>query len=1262
MSTPFTVYAGASNSNALTDVLFAPGSGITANSVVLKASGPDAVNLYDGSLAALGIGGGLLLTSGTTPGTSNTVDWFGTDNSGTSGFTNGDADIDAVVNTVFQTQSYDATTLEFDFTVADMSATSVSFDLVFGSDEYPEWVDQFVDSAIVMVNGVNYALFNHDAQHTLSVVSSNLAAGYFQDNAGNGLPVEYDGVSHVLKIVAPINAGGAGNHIKIGIADTGDHIYDSGIFLANFTAGTIPGSGVVSTPTTGTAANDDLTGTAQAEYFDLKGGDDRCYAGAGDDIVVAGSGNDSVYGGSGADQLKGDAGNDALDGGADTDTAVFAGASSQYVVAAVGGGFTVTDTASGAPEGADTLTDIERLKFSDGLFAIGAGGVLTPVANPATAPANTAGSVVISGVGALGKVVTATVSDPDGVAGAVSYQWQVSGADGGWIDVGSDSNSYTVLAADLGKEIQVVATYTDTGTHLESPVSAAKTIQQTGDGDLVVTLMQLDAPAGASSINPLTTLVRDAIALGLSPNQAAQGIKAVLGLPDGINLQSYDAYAVLQGSPGDPSALAVEKVAVQVAILTSLSDDDLGTNLSLKIIEAGAIQQTLDLADATDLAAILGLDTAAFDISDRKTYPEPLREIFDRNDNIAQAGDVGGIEAQWQDFLSIQDFVASNSIADLNIHVNQAPTGSAAASLVNGLEDAAYTVSASDLLAGFSDSDGGTLSVSGLSADKGTVTDNGDGMFTISPPAGYNGPVELSYTVLDGQVSALDGQVGSAPASQLFVIAPGPVTPPVNTPPTGTASAVLADGTEDSAYIVSALDLLAGFSDVDGADVLAVASLGASDGVALQKGDGSWTITPGANFNGAVTLNYTVTDGHGGSVGGTQGYSLAPVNDAPVLANPIADQALAQGPVFSYVVPIGAFTDVDDATLVYSATLAGGQPLPTWLNFNPSTRSFLGTPSPADLNSLTVRVTATDAGNASVHDDFTLVIATGQTVSGTSGDDTLPLALGNGSVNGGAGMDPVILPMFPDVFNLTGSAGQVSGSYGTGTPYTLALNDVELARFGSFHQTTIPLGTLVSGEAQFQLGRLTDLYLAFFGRAPDVSGLEFWQEQLLEISKDFTAISKDFAWSPEAQALFPQTGSNRDFVHTVYANCFGREPDAGGWDYWTGVLDAQGVTDLSDRGVFVGNVILGAYATSSGPEDRTLMTNRHEAALYYVNKLAIDLAEGFDVGINALLARVTGDTFTEDKAERVIDHVFANPVTLSGVMNDPALLDSIWGA
>ena len=208
-TSPFLVYDGSAHAALTTALLASNGGGIVvdASSIVLHASSSDAVNFYNGSITGLGIGAGLLLTSGTTPGTINTSSSFGTDNSGTSGTSNGDADIDAVVNHVFQTQSYDATTLGFSFSVTDPTATSISFDLVFGSDEYPEWVDAFVDSAVVMVNGVNYALFNHDPNAPLSVISTNLAAGYFQDNGANLLAIKYDGVSHVLKIVAPIISG-----------------------------------------------------------------------------------------------------------------------------------------------------------------------------------------------------------------------------------------------------------------------------------------------------------------------------------------------------------------------------------------------------------------------------------------------------------------------------------------------------------------------------------------------------------------------------------------------------------------------------------------------------------------------------------------------------------------------------------------------------------------------------------------------------------------------------------------------------------------------------------------------------------------------------------------------------------------------------------------------------------------------------------------------------------------------------------------------
>ncbi len=119
----FTVFDPLTGSlSQLVNALLATNSGIVVDnaSIQLRLSGPGAVSQTDAVVGApLGIGAGLLLTSGTTPGTSNTSTWFGSDNSGSSGFANGDADIDAVVNSVFQTLSYDATTLAFAFNVTD---------------------------------------------------------------------------------------------------------------------------------------------------------------------------------------------------------------------------------------------------------------------------------------------------------------------------------------------------------------------------------------------------------------------------------------------------------------------------------------------------------------------------------------------------------------------------------------------------------------------------------------------------------------------------------------------------------------------------------------------------------------------------------------------------------------------------------------------------------------------------------------------------------------------------------------------------------------------------------------------------------------------------------------------------------------------------------------------------------------------------------------------------------------------------------------
>jgi hypothetical protein len=293
-------------------------------------------------------------------------------------------------------------------------------------------------------------------------------------------------------------------------------------------------------------------------------------------------------------------------------------------------------------------------------------------------------------------------------------------------------------------------------------------------------------------------------------------------------------------------------------------------------------------------------------------------------------------------------------------------------------------------------------------------------------------------------------------------------------------------------------------------------------------------------------------------------------------------------------------------------------------------------------------------------DDILLGTDGHDTIYAFAGNDIIYTRVGNDTVDGGEGIDTAGLPLFPNAYQFSLNGDQYTVQY---LDFTTFLDNIEFVEFGTVFKTTLPIDQRLFGSVQTRLGQLADLYLAFFGRAPDVEGLEYWQKRLFEEGRSFADISKDFSWSREAKALFPLGESNRDFVETVYRNCFGRDPDAHGWDFWTTKLDAldpQNPEFLNDRGAFVGELILGAYATTSGPEDRTLLTNKHDVALYYVNRLSVQPDEQFDSAINDLLTLVTGDPVTRDKAMHVIDHVFANPVTLTAVMSDANLVATLW--
>ncbi|WP_435330891.1 cadherin-like domain-containing protein, partial [Klebsiella pneumoniae] len=76
--------------------------------------------------------------------------------------------------------------------------------------------------------------------------------------------------------------------------------------------------------------------------------------------------------------------------------------------------------------------------------------------------------------------------------------------------------------------------------------------------------------------------------------------------------------------------------------------------------------------------------------------------------------------------------------------------------------------------------------------------------------------------------------------------------------------------------------LLAGASDVDG-DELSVADVSytGAEGVFTDNGDGTYTFAPNENFNGDVSLDFSVSDGTE-TVDANIDVTVTDVNDAPV--------------------------------------------------------------------------------------------------------------------------------------------------------------------------------------------------------------------------------------------------------------------------------------------------------------------------------------------------------------------------------------------
>jgi hypothetical protein len=240
-------------------------------------------------------------------------------------------------------------------------------------------------------------------------------------------------------------------------------------------------------------------------------------------------------------------------------------------------------------------------------------------------------------------------------------------------------------------------------------------------------------------------------------------------------------------------------------------------------------------------------------------------------------------------------------------------------------------------------------------------------------------PANSDVGTISVRVTANDGNGGTVNDDFSIVVSAAGGGAGNNSP---TVANPIADqtATESTAFSFQFADNV--FNDADATDTLTYTST-LSGGTALpawlsfDTATRTFSGTPANSDVGTISVRVTANDGNGGTVNDDFNIVISAAaagNTTPTLANAIPDQTAIQNQAYDFQFDANAFNDTDGDTLSYTATLADGSALPTWLNFNGPTRTFAGTPADTDLGTINILITADDGNGGTVTDTFEMLI------------------------------------------------------------------------------------------------------------------------------------------------------------------------------------------------------------------------------------------------------------------------------------------------
>lgn len=234
------IAGGATTASVMAKLL---GGGVSASGIQRVGNAAQFATFTTGSAADIGFDSGVIMSTGTAAqaaGPNSLDNYTPSGVVGTStGFNGpGDASVAAAAGTT-TANTHDAAVMEFDFVP---TGKQITFNYVFASEEYPEYVGQgFNDAFTFLVNGVSCASVpGTTTPVSINNVNRTSNASQYRDNALYArnssvrrtapFNVAYDGLTKVFSCTAAVREGET-NHVKLAIADVGDTQLDSAVFL-----------------------------------------------------------------------------------------------------------------------------------------------------------------------------------------------------------------------------------------------------------------------------------------------------------------------------------------------------------------------------------------------------------------------------------------------------------------------------------------------------------------------------------------------------------------------------------------------------------------------------------------------------------------------------------------------------------------------------------------------------------------------------------------------------------------------------------------------------------------------------------------------------------------------------------------------------------------------------------------------------------------------------------------------------------------------